>query len=156
MAGRQVAAPKVSMRKESVGVTENKESKKAKNDIIFIGALVLILAIVVVATLVFRKEGSSVEVTVNGKLYGKYSLAVDRTIEIRSGENGENYNILVIENGKAYVSDANCPGLDNYVFKCTNQRPIQHVGRSIACNEHGVVVSISGDYQEGGGPDVES
>ena len=137
-------------------MTENKNSKKAKNDIIFIGALVLILAIIICAMLIFREEGKSVEVLLNGELYGRYSLSENRTVEIRSGENGEHYNILVIENGKAYVHDANCPGLDNYVFKCTNQRPIQHVGRSISCNEHGVVVVISGKPEEGSGPDFDS
>jgi len=127
---------------------ENK--KKAKNDIIFIVAVVLLIGLAAGAMLLFRQEGGAVEVKVNGKLYGTYSLSKDQVIEIRSGND---YNILVIENGKAYVREANCPGADTYYHKCTNKKPISYKGESILCKEHGVVIAIVGG-KEGEGPDI--
>ena len=127
---------------------ENK--KKAKNDIIFIVAVVLLIGLAAGAMLLFRQEGGAVEVKVNGKLYGTYSLSKDQVIEIRSGDD---YNILVIENGKAYVREANCPGADTYYHKCTNKKPISYKGECILCKEHGMVIAIVGG-KEGEGPDI--
>ena len=127
---------------------ENK--KKIKNDIIFIAAVVLLIGLAAGAMLLFREEGGAVEVKVDGKLYGTYSLSKDQVIEIRAGDD---YNILVIENGKAYVREANCPGADTYFNKCTNQKPISYRGESILCKEHGVVIAIIGG-KEGEGPDI--
>ena len=129
-------------------MTENK--KKIKNDIIFIVAVVLLIGLAAGAMLLFREEGGAVEVKVDGKLYGTYSLSKDQVIEIRSGDD---YNILVIENGKAYVREANCPGADTYYHKCTNKKPISYKGESILCKEHGVVIAIVGG-KEGEGPDI--
>ena len=119
---------------------------KIKNDIIFIGALVLLLAIIGGAVLIFRQEGSTVIVKVNNEVYGKYSLNEDRVVEIIS-EKG--YNILVIENGKAYVSDASCPGKDAFT-KCTNQRAISYSGQHIFCNENMVEIAIEGKINDEG------
>ena len=127
---------------------ENK--KKIKNDIIFIAAVVLLIGLAAGAMLLFREEGGAVEVKVDGKLYGTYSLSKDQVIEIRSGDD---YNILVIEGGKAYVREANCPGADTYFNKCTKKKPISYRGESILCKEHGVVIAIIGG-KEGEGPDI--
>ncbi len=131
------------------------QSKKRRNDVIFIVAAVLLIGILAGAMLLFREEGAVVEVTVDGKLYGTYSLAVDTTVEIRSGKNGEYYNILVIKGGKAYVSDANCPGVLAHL-KCTNQDPISYTGESIICEEHKVVVAVKGGQANDGGLDIIS
>lgn len=120
----------------------NENKKKIKNDIIFIAAVVLIIGVIAGIMFLFREEGASVEVSVDGKLYGTYSLSKNQTIEIRSGDK---YNILVIENGKAYVSEANCPHGDTYYNKCTNKKPISYTGESILCKEHRVVIEIKGD-----------
>lgn len=129
-------------------MAENK--KKIKNDIIFIAAVVLLIGLAAGAMLLFREEGGAVEVKIDGKLYGTYSLSKDQVIEIRSGDD---YNILVIEGGKAYVREANCPGADTYFNKCTNKKPISYRGESILCKEHGVVIAIIGG-KEGEGPDI--
>lgn len=130
------------------------QSKKKRNDIIFIASALLIIGIIAGAMLIFRNEGTMVEVTVDGKLYGEYSLAINQTVEIRTGKDGENYNILVIEDGKAYVSEANCPGVLAHL-KCTNQDPISYTGQSIICEEHRVVIAIIGG-EASEGPDIIS
>ena len=87
-----------------------------------------------------------VKVTVDGELYGIYSLQKDQKVEIKT-ENG--YNILVIEDGKAYVKDASCPdGI------CSSHRPIKHTGASIICLPNKVVVSIENN-ENGGQTDNE-
>lgn len=131
------------------------QPQKKRNDVIFIIAAVLIIGILAGAMLLFREEGAVVEVTVNGNLYGTYSLFVDNTVEIITGNNGEYYNILVIKDGSAYVSDANCPGVLAHL-KCTNQDPISYTGESIICEEHGVVVAIKGGKANDSGIDIVS
>ena len=130
------------------------KSKKKRNDIIFIVAVLLILGVIAGAMLLFRTEGAVVEVSVDGKFYGEYSLSVNQTVEIITGKNGEDFNILVIEDGKAYVSEANCPGVLAHL-KCTNQNPISYTGESIICEDHRVVISIK-DGEEKSGPDIIS
>lgn len=120
----------------------NESKKKIKNDILFIVAVALIIGAIAGIMFIFREEGTIVEVSVDGKLYGTYSLNKNQTIEIRSGDK---YNILVIKDGKAYVSEANCPHGDTYFNKCTNKKPIKYTGESILCKENRVVIEIKGD-----------
>ena len=90
--------------------------------------------------LLLRGEGTTVRVELNGEVMGNYSLAIDREVEILSGENGEEKNLLVIRGGKAYVSSATCPdGI------CAGHRPISRVGESIVCLPHGVVITVVGE-----------
>ena len=125
---------------------ENKKIKKVRNDVIFIAALLLIfIAIGVVLLLVKnpeffdkeKKEGKSVSVMVDGELYGTYSLDVNQTIKI---ETKHGYNILIIENGSAYVGEASCPdGI------CSDHQPINLVNEEIICLPNKVVISVSGN-----------
>lgn len=120
---------------------------KIKNDIIFIGVLLLIFALAGGTLLLFREEGSSVEVKIDGELYGVYSLSKDQRIEIRTGENGEEYNVLVIKDGRAYVESASCPdGI------CASHRPISYKGASIICLPNKVVIAIISETEDG--PDI--
>ena len=120
---------------------KNKLSTKAKNDIIFIGALVLVLTIIGGALLLFRQGGNTVKVTVDGELYATYPLDENITVEIKT-ENG--YNILVIENGAARVEKASCPD-----GVCSSHRPIRFGGASIICLPNKVVVSITSEDDSG-------
>ena len=108
-----------------------------KNDLIFILALLAALAMLGLGFMLFRAEGDSVEIRVNGQLTEKYSLAVDRTVEIVTGEENDQRNLLVIRNGEAYVEQASCPdGI------CAAHRPISRRGESIACLPHRVVITV--------------
>ena len=127
-------------------MTEIKNNKKIKNDIIFIAALLLVLAVLGAFLLLFRQEGSTVKVTVNGQIYGTYSLDKNQTVEIKT-ENG--YNILVIENGTARIEEASCPD-----GVCSSHRPIRFSNSSIICLPNKVVVSINGEEKEDDGLDI--
>ena len=108
--------------------------QKIKNDLIFITALLLLVALAAAALFVFRSVGDTVIVTVDGQSYGQYSLNENRTVEIK---NGNGYNLLVIEDGQAYVARASCPdGI------CSAHRPIRHNGESIICLPNKVVVEV--------------
>ena len=69
-------------------------------------------------------------------LYGEYSLKENRTVQIVT-DKGE--NTLCIENGRAYISSADCPDL-----LCVRQGGIEKDGESIVCLPHRVIVTVSG------------
>ena len=107
---------------------------KTRNDIIFIAAILLTVLIAALVLFLLKTPGDTVTVTVDGKPFGEYPLNEDRTVEIK---NGNGYNILVIENGKAYVKSASCPdGI------CSSHRPIGSSGESIICLPNKVVIEI--------------
>ena len=108
-----------------------------RNDIIFFAALLLMAAAGLVYLFVFRDSGNVVEVTVDGEVYGVYSLSENITCEIRTGKNDENINRFVIADGKVYMQDASCPdGI------CVAHRPIFRDGESIVCLPNRVVVTV--------------
>jgi len=86
--------------------------------------------------------GASVRITVDGELYGTYSLNTDKTININQDDD---YNVVIIENGYANMLDANCP---NKV--CMKHSPINKTGESIVCLPHKVLIEIiGGDEYDG-------
>ena len=120
---------------------------KLRNDLIFIVALLLAVSLIGLIIFFARGEGDTVTVTVDGRLYGTYSLSQDVRVEIRTGEHGEEINVLVIENGEARMESATCPdGI------CAAHSPIHRDGESIVCLPHKVVVTVS--TSEGEAPDV--
>ncbi|MBE6652884.1 MAG: NusG domain II-containing protein [Ruminococcaceae bacterium] len=121
--------------------------RKFKNDVIFIGVLLLVTVTLGAAFFLLREEGNAVTVTVDGKEYGVYALSEDRVVEIRTGDAGEHLNRLVIRDGRAFVETATCPdGI------CAAHKPIYRDGESIICLPHKVVVTVIKTYE--GGPDV--
>ena len=110
------------------------DSKKRKNDIIFIAALILIVTLSALALFLFREEGDTVIVRVDGTVFGEYPLSVDREVEILT-ERGR--NLLVIKGGRADITDASCPdGI------CSSHRAVSRDGESIICLPNKVVIEI--------------
>ena len=117
--------------------TKDGGKNRLRNDLLFIGGLCLLLFFCGLALLFFRGEGDSVTVTVDGKEYATYPLHTDTVVEIRTGENGENRNRLVIRDGQAFVETASCPdGI------CSAHRPIHREGESIVCLPNRVVITV--------------
>lgn len=111
-----------------------------RNDIVFIVALLIVCAIGLIYLFIFRESGDKVKVTVGGDLYGVYSLSQDMEEDIRTGENGEQLNRLVIRDGKAYMERATCP--DKI---CVNHRPVFRNSESIVCLPNRVVITVIKD-----------
>lgn len=117
--------------------------QKLRNDLLFIGGLLLFAALLGLALLLFRGEGAAVTVEVDGVLMGTYPLDVDNSVEIRTGEHREEVNLLVIRGGEAFVESATCPdGI------CAAHRPISREGESIVCLPHRVVITVVGDGKD--------
>ena len=115
----------------------NRGGRSFRNDLILIGCL---LAAVILGGLVLyllREEGASVTVTVDGNPYGTYALSEELTLDIRTGDGGEQLNRLIIREGEAFVETATCPdGI------CAAHKPISRDGESIVCLPHRVVITV--------------
>ena len=108
-----------------------------RNDVIFIAALLVVVSLCGLCFYLFRGEGDKVVVTVDGTEYGTYPLAEDVRVEIRTGAEDEELNVLVIKDGQAYVENATCPdGI------CAGHKPISREGESIVCLPHKVVITV--------------
>ena len=114
------------------------EEKKKKNDLILIGVLLVVALVAYFCISFFQgantKNGVAV-VTIDDAEYGRFPLVVDteERIELPDGS----YNLLVIQDGKADVTEASCPdGI------CVNHRAISKQGQSIVCLPNKVVVEI--------------
>ena len=117
--------------------TAKSGGRKFKNDLIFIVSLLVAVALLGAGFFFFRGEGDVVTVTVDGELFGTYRLDEDVRVEIMTGETDEAYNVLVIENGEAYVEAASCPdGI------CSDHKPISREGESIVCLPNRVVITV--------------
>ena len=111
--------------------------KSVRNDILLISSLLIICVIAGFVFHLFSANGGTVNVTVNGKTLGQYSLSEDMTLDIRTGENDIHSNRLVIKDGKVFIESADCPdGI------CAKHRPISKEGESIVCLPHRVIVTI--------------
>lgn len=108
--------------------------KRLRNDIILILTIVLVTVISVFLYFALQKNGDNAYLIKNGEQIAVYSLKENLTIPI-TDEN--NTNVLVIEDGKAYMSQANCP--DKI---CVNHRPVSKVGETIVCLPAKLVVEI--------------
>lgn len=110
-----------------------------KNDLILAAAVILI-ACAVLAYQYFGRSGGEqyITITVDGELYGTFSLDKDRTVRINDT------NRLVIRDGKAEMEWADCP--DQI---CVDHRPVNLNGESIICLPNKVVVSVVSP-EEGG------
>lgn len=125
------------MNNEKNAPTADCGGRKHKNDMIFIAALLIAVMLFGAIYYFCRGEGDAVTVTVDGVLFGEYSLSTDRTVEIQTGEHQDQLNLLVIENGQARVVEASCPdGI------CAAHKPISRSGESIVCLPHRVVVTV--------------
>lgn len=106
-----------------------------KNDVILV-VVVLILAGAVFGWSVLKKQepGARVVVTVNKEETANYSLDEEGEYNI-SADNGQ--NTLIIKDGKADVTEADCPDK-----LCVKQKEISKNGETIVCLPHKVVVEI--------------
>lgn len=117
-------------------------SRKTRNDLLLIGVLLAVLIVAGLALLLFGKKGDCAVVTVNGEEYGIYPLWEEATVDIRTGEQDENLNRLVIRDGKALIETATCPdGI------CAAHHPISREGESIICLPHRVIVTVEQEKQ---------
>lgn len=114
------------------------EQKTKKNDILLIGAI-LVLALAAYAGIsIFQSvntHNAKAVVLIDGEEYRSFPLDTDvvERIELPDGS----YNVLVIEEGKADVTEASCPD-----GVCVNHRAVSKQNQSITCLPNKLVVEI--------------
>ena len=106
-----------------------------KNDVILVGGiLVIALVLFLVMHLTRNEAGNQIQITVDGAVYGTYSLEKDQVIEVKEKDF---YNRIRIQDGAAYMEEANCP--DGY---CEEQGKISGRTQTIVCLPHKLVVEV--------------
>ena len=112
-----------------------------KNDVILIAVLLVAALLTAGGMRIWQmnntKDTANVVVTIDGEVYGTYPLSEDRIerIELPDGS----YNILVISDGYADVTEASCP--DQI---CVKHNHIRYSKESIVCLPNKVVVTVEG------------
>ncbi len=114
-----------------------------KNDLIL---LVVLLAVAALGFYFFyfrnRPQGDQVQITIDGTVYGTYSLSKEQEIQIPD-VSGATTNVLSIKDGKAKMIEANCPDK-----LCEYQNAISKSGESIICLPNKVVVTVTGEQDD--------
>ena len=105
-----------------------------KRDIILIASILVVAIAVLLIVELTKEEGAGVVVKVDGGEVAEYSLSKNGTYPLNGGT-----NILVIEDGRAYLSDANCPDK-----LCVHQGKISRTGEVITCLPNKLTVTVFG------------
>ncbi|MGD9475130.1 MAG: NusG domain II-containing protein [Eubacteriaceae bacterium] len=107
-----------------------------KKEMMIVGVLILISLLGMGAFYLYHMTDSNllVRVSVNGQTIGEYPLDEDLN---QSFETDDGYNVLTISNGKADITEADCP--DQI---CVKTYPISSPGETIVCLPHKLVVEI--------------
>lgn len=111
------------------------QSKKAyKRDLLLVGILLLAAILLFFYVRSGQDVGAVAVVTVDGEEVGRYPLKKSGTFSLNGGS-----NILVIEDGMAWVSEASCPDK-----VCMGMGKISRNGEFIACLQNRLIVVIEG------------
>lgn len=112
-----------------------------RRDCLFLASLFAFGILLTVGIYCVSENGSAITVTVDGQLYGTYTLSEPREIPIRL--DGGISNVIVIEDGSAFMKDADCPDK-----LCMRQGAISRDGQTIVCLPHKLVVEVTGGEKE--------
>ena len=110
-------------------------SKRRRMDFILIAVVMLIALISAVIVYLTHNKGDMAVIKVDGNIVNELSLSDNTTITIEGYQGGS--NTVSIIDGKAYVSEADCP--DEI---CVKTGGISRAGETIVCLPHRVVVEI--------------
>ena len=112
-----------------------KKMKKYKADIILVSVIAGAGLLLILFLLLATGSGKYAEIRIDGEVTDRLSLLQDT---VKSIDNEYGKNTIVIENGEAYIKDADCPdGL------CMNMGRISRTGQSVICLPHKLVVEIT-------------
>lgn len=109
--------------------------KVKKNDILLLAVVFIIGGGILFFQNSNQKAGRQVVITVDGKEFKVLKLNEDQQIKIKCGHG--HYNVLCVHDGKADMIESDCK---NQV--CVKSKAIQHVGESIVCLPHKVIVKV--------------
>ncbi len=105
-----------------------------KGDIILSGGIIVLAVILFLGFFLFKTKGKQVVITVDGEVFGTYSISTDQEIEVKT-ERG--VNIVAIFDGKVSVTAADCP--DKY---CISHVAVNETGETVVCLPHRMIVEV--------------
>ena len=114
-------------------------NKKLLTDLCVILALLLLAGALAIALRLGREAGGYAVVRVDGTETERHSLAVDGVFSLNGGS-----NVLVVENGEAWLSYADCPD-----HLCIKMGKIRYTGQTITCLPNRLTVTIEGGESDG-------
>lgn len=112
-------------------------NKKRLADIAIIAGLLLLAAVLFFLYFNKGEKGAGVIVRVDGVEIARYSLSDSGRYELNGGT-----NILVIEDGAAYMLEADCPD-----HICVSQGKVRYTGQCITCLPNKLTVTVYGTDQ---------
>ena len=113
--------------------------KKHRLDIIVISAILILSLSALLIYNLTKVPGATAVVEIDGVRVAEYPLEINGTYSLNGGT-----NILVIENGVAYLNYSSCPD-----HTCERKGNIKYVGQTIVCLPNRVSVTIKGDSSDG-------
>ena len=114
--------------------------KKYRWDILVIAVILFISLALVAITSLTKEQGSVAVVEINGVVAGEYPLSKNGVFPLNGGT-----NVLVIEDGVAYLNYSNCPD-----HTCEHTGKIRYVGQTIVCLPNRLSITIKGNAADGG------
>lgn len=113
------------------------EKSTNKNDKLFLKVAAFIIVVLLVISFFLKGEqGAQVVVTVSGEVYGTYLLSDEQEIPIVL--DGVTTNLLVIKDGEADMTEADCPDK-----LCVHQASISKNNEMIVCLPNEIVVQVT-------------
>ena len=116
--------------------------------LLLIGAILFLSLAALLILPLFQREGDMVHIYLNGSQKPAYRLSLDEDQTLRIPEEGDHYNLVVIEGGTVRIAEASCPDQ-----VCVRHRPISTTGVSIVCLPHRLVVEV---HTEAGSNDLDA
>lgn len=113
------------------------QGKKRTWDALLIGGCLVLAAVLFLVFHLGQEEGAGVIVRVDGEEVVRYGLYDNGTYPLNCGT-----NTLVIENGEAWLSHANCPD-----SLCVKQGRIRANGQVITCLPNKLTVTVYGGQE---------
>lgn len=119
---------------DCVRIVRREVSIMKKNDILLAVVVLIIAALgLLFYTNLGKQTAGTITITVNGEVFGTYSLEKDQEISIGKT------NFLAIKDGKADMIEADCP--DRI---CVDHKAISKNKESIVCLPNKVIVEVVG------------
>ena len=113
--------------------------KRLLRDLVLIALLLALAAGLYVTVGRPKDEGATAVVRVDGRVTERHPLTENGVYPLNGGS-----NILVIENGEAFLSEADCPDL-----LCVKQGRIRYNGQTITCLPNRLTVTVEGGESNG-------
>lgn len=113
------------------------QGKKRKRDLILVAAILSVAGCFYAGNwFLNQKPATMVEISIDGTVVETLDLSKDTQLTINSKNGGTNH--IVIQDGKAHISDASCP--DKI---CINQGEISQNGEMIVCLPNLMIAKIT-------------